>query len=89
MEGGVGSVHEGDAEYSHEVPVDGKYYLGTLKSAIGDGMQAVFEQMSNDGVIDFLSVGWSLVPDALAFSSGHWKLKEAASASSNYKFRVK
>ncbi len=29
MEGGVGSVHEGDTEYSHEVPVDGKYYLGT------------------------------------------------------------
>ena len=29
MEGGVGSVHDGDADYSHEVPVDGKYYLGT------------------------------------------------------------
>jgi Fe-S-cluster-containing dehydrogenase component len=29
MEGGMGSVHEGDTEYSHEVPVEGKYYMGT------------------------------------------------------------
>jgi len=29
MEEGIGSVHEGDTEYSHETPVDGKYYMGT------------------------------------------------------------
>jgi len=29
MEGGMGNLHEGDAEYSHEVPVEGKHYLGT------------------------------------------------------------
>ena len=105
---------------------DRVYWLRTLKSAIADGMQAVFEQMRSDGiatgsacivcesntarlavdpglfiivrqgadekpsctevvaeadrVIDFLGNGWSLDPADIAFSSGHWKLKEAATA---------